>query len=208
MATKVFDLYAEISLDNSSYMEGLKASESAGKSFESTLKGNTSKVQTGFNSLSSAVSACKTALASIGVGFAVDKIVKGLSEAYNEATKLDEKLRGASTLYGSVAVDQAKLADNLKSISVQTGESLEVLGQTVYDAMSAGVQPTEDMADVLNVVSASSKLAKAGFTDTNTAMRASLSVINAYGMGIENVSKVSDILLNTKFGCNYSRRVK
>ena len=198
MATKVFDLYAEISLDNSSYMEGLKASENAGKSFESTLKGNTSKVQTGFNSLSSAVSACKTALASIGVGFAVDKIVKGLSEAYNEATKLDEKLRGASTLYGSVAVDQAKLADNLKSISVQTGESLEVLGQTVYDAMSAGVQPTEDMADVLKVVSASSKLAKAGFTDTNTAMRASLSVINAYGMGIENVSKVSDILLNTQ----------
>lgn len=198
MATKVFDLYAEISLDNSSYMEGLKTSENAGKSFESTVKGNTSKVQTGFNSLSSAVSACKTALASIGVGFAVDKIVKGLSEAYTEATKLDEKLRGASTLYGSVAVDQAKLADNLKSISVQTGESLEVLGQTVYDAMSAGVQPTEDMADVLKVVSASSKLAKAGFTDTNTAMRASLSVINAYGMGIENVSKVSDILLNTQ----------
>lgn len=198
MATKVFDLYAEISLDNSSYMEGLKASESAGKSFESTVKGNTSKAKTGFDNLSSAVSACKTALASIGVGFAVDKIVKGLSEAYNEATKLDEKLRGASTLYGSVAVDQAKLAENLKSISVQTGESLEVLGQTVYDAMSAGVQPTEDMADVLKVVSASSKLAKAGFTDTNTAMRASLSVINAYGMGIENVSKVSDILLNTQ----------
>lgn len=198
MATKVFDLYAEISLDNSSYMEGLKDSESAGKSFESTVKGNTSKVQTGFNSLSNAVSACKTALASIGVGFAIDKVVKGLSEAYNEATKLDEKLRGASTLYGSVAVDQTKLAENLKSISVQTGESLEVLGQTVYDAMSAGVQPTEDMADVLKVVSASSKLAKAGFTDTNTAMRASLSVINAYGMGIENVSKVSDILLNTQ----------
>lgn len=198
MATKVFDLYAEISLDNSSYMEGLKTSESAGKNFESAVKGNTSKVKTGFDSLSSAVSACKTALASIGVGFAVDKIVKGLSEAYNEATKLDEKLRGASTLYGSVAVDQSKLADNLKSISVQTGESLEVLGQTVYDAMSAGVQPTEDMADVLRVVSASSKLAKAGFTDTNTAMRASLSVINAYGMGIENVSKVSDILLNTQ----------
>lgn len=198
MATKVFDLYAEISLDNSSYMEGLKTSENAGKSFESTVKGNTSKVQAGFNSLSNAVSACKTALASIGVGFAVDKIVKGLSEAYTEATKLDEKLRGASTLYGSVAVDQSKLAENLKSISVQTGESLEVLGQTVYDAMSAGVQPTEDMADVLKVVSASSKLAKAGFTDTNTAMRASLSVINAYGMGIENVSKVSDILLNTQ----------
>ena len=56
MATKVFDLYAEISLDNSSYMEGLKTSEDAGKSFESTVKGNTSKVQTGFNSLSSAVS--------------------------------------------------------------------------------------------------------------------------------------------------------
>ena len=198
MATKVFDLYAEISLDNSSYMEGLKTSENAGKSFESTVKGNTSKVKTGFDNLSNAVSACKTALASIGVGFAVDKIVKGLSEAYNEATRLDEKLRGASTLYGSVAVDQSKLAENLKSISVQTGESLEVLGQTVYDAMSAGVQPTEDMADVLKVVSASSKLAKAGFTDTNTAMRASLSVINAYGMSIENVSKISDILLNTQ----------
>ena len=198
MATKVFDLYAEISLDNSSYMEGLKTSESAGKEFESKLKDNTSKTKTGFDTLSTAVSACKTVLATVGIGFTMDKVIKGLSEAYNEATKLDEKLRGASTLYGSVAVDQTKLVDNLKSISLQTGESLEVLGQTVYDAMSAGVQPTEDMAEVLQVVSASSKLAKAGFTDTNTAMKASLSVINAYGMGIENINKVSDILLNTQ----------
>ena len=198
MATKVFDLYAEISLDNSSYMEGLKTSESAGKEFESKLKDNTSKTKTGFDTLSTAVSACKTVLATVGIGFTMDKVIKGLSEAYNEATKLDEKLRGASTLYGSVAVDQTKLVDNLKSISLQTGESLEVLGQTVYDAMSAGVQPTEDMAEVLQVVSASSKLAKAGFTDTNTAMKASLSVINAYGMGIENINKVSDVLLNTQ----------
>lgn len=179
-------------------MEGLRTSESAGKDFESSLKDNTSKTKTGFDTLSTAVSACKTVLATVGIGFTMDKVIKGLSEAYNEATKLDEKLRGASTLYGSVAVDQTKLVDNLKSISLQTGESLEVLGQTVYDAMSAGVQPTEDMADVLEVVSASSKLAKAGFTDTNTAMKASLSVINAYGMGIENINKVSDILLNTQ----------
>ena len=179
-------------------MEGLRTSENAGKDFESSLKDNTSKTKTGFDTLSTAVSACKTVLATVGIGFTMDKVIKGLSEAYNEATKLDEKLRGASTLYGSVAVDQTKLVDNLKSISLQTGESLEVLGQTVYDAMSAGVQPTEDMADVLKVVSASSKLAKAGFTDTNTAMRASLSVINAYGMGIENINKVSDILLNTQ----------
>lgn len=198
MATKVFDLYAEISLDNSSYMEGLKTSESAGKDFESKLKDNTSKTKTGFDIMSTAVSACKKVLATVGIGFTMDKVIKGLSEAYNEANKLDEKLRGASTLYGSVAVDQTKLVDNLKSISLQTGESLEVLGQTVYDAMSAGVQPTEDMAEVLQVVSASSKLAKAGFTDTNTAMKASLSVINAYGMGIENINKVSDILLNTQ----------
>ena len=179
-------------------MEGLRTSESAGKDFESKLKDNTSKTKTGFDTLSTAVSACKTVLATVGIGFTMDKVIKGLSEAYNEATKLDEKLRGASTLYGSVAVDQTKLVDNLKSISLKTGESLEVLGQTVYDAMSAGVQPTEDMADVLQVVSASSKLAKAGFTDTNTAMKASLSVINAYGMGIENINKVSDILLNTQ----------
>ena len=179
-------------------MEGLRTSESAGKDFESKLKDNTSKTKTGFDTLSTAVSACKTVLSTVGIGFTMDKVIKGLSEAYNEATKLDEKLRGASTLYGSVAVDQTKLVDNLKSISLQTGESLEVLGQTVYDAMSAGVQPTEDMADVLQVVSASSKLAKAGFTDTNTAMKASLSVINAYGMGIENINKVSDILLNTQ----------
>lgn len=198
MATKVFDLYAEISLDNSSYMEGLKTSENAGKDFESTLKDNTSKTKTGFDTLSTAVSACKTVLATVGIGFTMDKVIKGLSEAYDEANKLDEKLRGASTLYGSVAVDQTKLVDNLKSISLKTGESLEVLGQTVYDAMSAGVQPTEDMADVLKVVASSSKLAKAGFTDTNTAMKASLSIINAYGMGIENINKVSDILLNTQ----------
>lgn len=97
-----------------------------------------------------------------------------------------------------MAVDQQKLIGNLSSIAAETGSSISELGEAMYQAMSAGVAPTEDMADVLDVVAKSAKLAKGGFTETSKAIGASLSVINSYKMNISDLDKVQGILLQTQ----------
>ena len=124
--------------------------------------------------------------------------IKALSSINEETSVVVEKLRGASTLYGDVAVDQEQLLQNLYSISAATGESVENLGQAVYEAMSSGVEATSDMGDVLNVVSSSAKLASGGFTDTATALSATLTVINAYKLGLEDLDSVQSMLLQTQ----------
>ena len=124
--------------------------------------------------------------------------LSALSSCSEEAGVLTEKLKGASTLYGSVAVDQENLINSLYNISSLTGESLETLGQSVYDALSAGVEPTKDMGKVLKVVASSAKLAKAGFTSTSTALSATLSVMNAYKLDMEELDTVQSMLLQTQ----------
>lgn len=159
------------------------------------LKQTEAKVTNSANNLSKIIK---------GVGFSAllasaGKVAVDTAKKINDETeKVMAKLKGASTLYQGVAVNQEKLVQGLSAIAVQTGESLENLGQSVYDALSAGVKPTEDMSDVLSVVQKSAKLASAGFTDVSTALSATLKVVNAYGMGIEEVDRVQGILMQTQ----------
>lgn len=168
-------------LDSSNLDDGLKQTEA--------------KVTNSANNLSKIIK---------GVGFSA-LMVKAGKVAVDTAKKINDEtervmatLKGASTLYQGVAVDQEKLVQGLSAIAVQTGESLENLGQSVYDALSAGVKPTEDMGDVLAVVQKSAKLASAGFTDVSTALSATLKVVNAYGMGVDEVDRVQNILMQTQ----------
>lgn len=126
------------------------------------------------------------------------KLVDGIKEISSATEEAYSSIRKASTLFGSVNVDQQNLLNELSSIAAETGSSISELGEAMYQAMSAGVAPTEDMADVLNVVTKSAKLAKGGFTETSKAISASLSVINSYKMSISDLDNVQGILLQTQ----------
>lgn len=168
-------------LDSSNLDQGLKQTET--------------KVTNSASNLSKIIKGAGFATLIAGAGKVAVETAKKIND---ETEKVMTKLKGASTLYQGVAVDQERLVSGLASIATQTGESLEALGQSVYDALSAGVKPTEDMSDVLAVVEKSSKLASAGFTDVSTALSATLKVVNAYGMGVEEVDKVQGILMQTQ----------
>ena len=123
---------------------------------------------------------------------------KVLGNIADETSIVTEKMKAASTLFQGVAVDEENLLTQLYAISAETGQSMETLGQAVYEALSSSVEPTEDMANVLNVVSSSAKLAKAGFTDAETALSATLTVINAYKMDLSELDNVQSMLLETQ----------
>lgn len=170
--------------------EGKMGFNEAGKALDTADKST--------KGLTTSMSALGKVLPGISAVAIAKKVVDGIKDINVVTEEAYSSLRKASTLFGDVNVDQQEMLKKLASIAAETGSSISELGEAMYQAMSAGVAPTEDMADVLAVVTKSAKLAKGGFTETSKAMSASLSVINAYKMSVSDIDKVQGILLQTQ----------
>ena len=167
--------------------EGFKKASQSIDTADKTTKGLTVSMNT-----------LKKALTGLSITTVAYKVAQGVKEIYTTTEEAYASIRKASTMFGDVAVDQQNLVNQLSKIAAETGSEISTLGEAVYQAMSAGIAPTEDMADVLSAVEKSAKLASGGFTDTETAMSATLSVLNAYKMGIKDLDKIQGILLQTQ----------
>lgn len=88
----------------------------------------------------------------------------------------------------------AEMRAELEQLSANTGFALSDLTEASYQAVSASVK-TED---AVGFVSDAAKLARAGFTDTTTAVDLLTTAINAYGYEAQDAAKISDILLKTQ----------
>lgn len=87
-----------------------------------------------------------------------------------------------------------RLREQIMSLSDQTGISASEIANNVYDAISAG----QKTGDAVNFVSRATALAKAGFTDSASALDILTTIMNAYGLEADKVGRVSDILVNTQ----------
>ena len=170
--------------------EGKKGFNEAGKALDTADKST--------RGLTVSMSSLKKALTGLSISTVAYKVAQGVKDIYVTTEEAYASIRKASTMFGDVAVDQENLVNKLSKIAADTGSEIATLGEAVYQAMSAGIAPTEDMSDVLSAVEKSAKLASGGFTDTETAMSATLSVLNAYKMDIKDLDKIQGILLQTQ----------
>lgn len=170
--------------------EGKKGFNEAGKALDTADKST--------KGLTVSMSSLKKALTGLSISTVAYKVAQGVKDIYVTTEEAYASIRKASTMFGDVAVDQENLVNKLSKIAADTGSEIATLGEAVYQAMSAGIAPTEDMSDVLSAVEKSAKLASGGFTDTETAMSATLSVLNAYKMDIKDLDKIQGILLQTQ----------
>lgn len=86
-----------------------------------------------------------------------------------------------------------ELSKTVLDMTRRVPQSARELADALYDIVSAGV----DVAAANDVLEQSAKAAVAGVTDTRTAARTGLAVINAYGLGIGKLSEVYAILFQT-----------
>lgn len=104
----------------------------------------------------------------------------------------------ASTLFGDAQVNMSDYSSKMLSLSTKTGLAASELGNTMYDALSAGIPATDDMSEAMGFLEKNTKLAKAGFTDINTATTATAKVLNAYKMDVSETDRVHKILMQTQ----------
>ena len=104
----------------------------------------------------------------------------------------------ASTLIDESVVDLSGLEDQILDLSKSSGVAADVLNESLYQALSAGVPITEDGADAMAFLERNIQLAKGGFTDLTTAVDTTTTVINAYGKDVSEINQITDILIKTQ----------
>ena len=106
-------------------------------------------------------------------------------------------LAKVSTLVDTTVVSMDKIKEEIRSVSDKTGAGVADLSESVYQAISAGV----DAGHAVSFVKDMTIAAKAGFTDTTTAVNGVTTVLNAYGKSAEEASHITDqMLLAQNFG--------
>lgn len=129
---------------------------------------------------------------------ATDMALKAGSAAINYGRSFEQSFANASTLIDTSVTDVDALKDNLLDLSDASGLAADELNNALYSALSAGIPATEDMGEALSFLEESSKLAKAGFTDIDTAVSSTAKVLNAYRMGTEETARVQKIMMQTQ----------
>ena len=132
---------------------------------------------------------------------AVDVFEKAISKAVELGKKVldlgltfEESFQKVKTLADNSVVSFDSLSTSLLGLSSQYGVSIADLNNAAYEALSSSVK-TADLVEMVNIAQ---KSAIAGFTDTKTAISGLTSVMNAYGMSVEEADDLANKFLITQ----------
>lgn len=129
--------------------------------------------------------------ASIAAGAAITAVsVQGVKSAIEYQTGLAK----ISTIADENAMSMEQMSKSIKELSAETGVATSELTEAVYEAISSGV----DTAGAVELVGTASKLAKAGFTDAQTAIDGLTTVMNTYGIETEKAAELSGQMMVTQ----------
>ena len=141
------------------------------------------------------------AFAQIAAAFSAAGIIsmlKKLGQAYMEAldasAKFETSLAKIATIANTSAVSLDDIANDVLHLSSSLGVSAEEISESVYQAISAGV----DTASAVDFVNTATRLSVGGFTTASTAVDTLTTILNAYGKELSATEHVSDVLITTQ----------
>lgn len=133
-----------------------------------------------------------------GISTAVTMPIIGAGVACGKmASDFENGIAKVSTIADTSAMSMDQIKKATLDLSNQLGVSVTDISEAQYNAISAGAATEKS----LNLVSTAVKAAKAGFTDTATAVDGLTTVYNSFG-GAVDYEKLSDQMLQTQ---NYGK---
>ena len=103
-------------------------------------------------------------------------------------TKFQHSMAMVSTMLAEKTMPLLKgFGQEIRLLSVRVGQSTATLARSLYDILSASVAPQK----AIGVLKDAAKMAIAGFTQTETAASALLTVMNSYGMAAEKAGEIA-----------------
>ncbi|WP_374980220.1 phage tail tape measure protein [Pseudomonas solani] len=113
----------------------------------------------------------------------VGAIAYGGSNVLSFYAKFGQQMAAVDSITDLSRERFAQLSQEVRQLSVNMGKDAAESAAALNDILSSGV----DEKDGISTLALSTKAAIAGVTDTATAARGGLAVVNAYGEGIENL---------------------
>ena len=110
------------------------------------------------------------------------------------AADFEDAMGKVGTIMDKSQVSVEEMSDALLDLSTETGHSVTELAEAAYQAQSAGVS-TKNAAQF---VGEAAELARAGFTETTTAVDTLTTILNAYKLSEEETAAIADKLIQTQ----------
>lgn len=136
-----------------------------------------------------AIKQLQSAMASAGIMKLVQEVTGALLDASEAAAKVETAYAKLQTIAGSNAMGM--LTGQVKELSAETGIAQDVLADVTYNAISAG----SAVENAVGTAGAAAKLAKAGFTETSSALSVLSTAMNSYGDSAGTAMDISDSLI-------------
>ena len=141
-----------------------------------------------------AISNLDAALASAGIVAIISETAQAFMECAEAAAVYETALAKISTIADPAQASMEAIKTDITALSQETGQSVNDLSESVYQAISASVET----AGAVEFVRQSNMLAVGGFTDTTTAVDVLTTAINAYGLETSQATEISDMLITTQ----------
>lgn len=133
---------------------------------------------------------------SVKVGAAIGAAVGAVAVkvGFEGMKELDEGAAKVKSIAGN-SLELKKIQGELLKSSTKTGVAVNELAESQYSAISSGVKASESIDAAVQ----STKLAKAGFTDSDSALKLMTSTMNTFGLeGKAAMEEISDKMLITQ----------
>lgn len=115
-------------------------------------------------------------------------------QAVEAAASYETAFAAASTLMQGTEEELKAISNDIIDVSNETGIAAEDLANSVYSAISAGI----DQEEAVEFAGKAAKLAAAGFTDVDTALSATAKTLNAYEMEADKADEIQKVLIQTQ----------
>lgn len=125
-----------------------------------------------------------------GLGTAVAAPMVASGKVFGD---FENQMKMVSTMLAEPEKYMDAFSRGIRKLSVNFGESTDVLAKGLYDLLSASVDP----AHALDVLAVATKSAKGGMTDTAVAVDGLTSVLNAFQMSADQAGHVADVMFQT-----------
>lgn len=132
--------------------------------------------------------------AAVIAAFSIGAIVSFSTSLVNLAADAESAFAKVSTLLDTSSTNMEAYYDDIRAASSATGVAFTDFSEAVYQAISASV----DQAEAVDFTTDAVKLAKAGFTQTATAVDILTTAMNAYGPAAGTAEEISNKLINTQ----------
>ena len=136
----------------------------------------------------------KSLIGAVGKILAAAGIGKMLQAAFTEGSAFETEVAKVGTIADTTKVPIGELKEQISNLSGTMGIAAGDLAEATYQAISAG----QDTGDAVAFAGQAAKLAAAGFTSSTSAVDILTTALNAYGLGADKATHVSDVLLTTQ----------